>query len=343
MLAGPGVAMARHGFGFEGSEGVKLRVTFVTGTAVLLAAVVALAGQGTILRYKWAAGQDDRYRLTQKITATVSGLPGGATQTIEQALTQVVRMQVTAVAADGTATVKLTFDSVRMEMATPNGTVIIDSAAKEKPSDPAGMAAYTTLSAMVGEAVTLTLRPSGDVQNVEGMTKIFDKITAVLPAGGAADPMLASIKAGLSDEAMRQMFSQSLAAFPDRAIAPGESWTSTFEIPQPMIGRLTGTRTSTLTAIDSTGSSPMARIAVAVAMKPAAEGQPAAGPAGLSITMGESKATGETLFDVAKGQVQRSTVTSDVPMSMGMTGPDGQKVTMQNAVHTVMTFELVPR
>jgi hypothetical protein len=110
-----------------------------------------------------------------------------------------------------------------------------------------------------------------------------------------------------------------------------------------MLGRLTSVRTSTLTAIDQAGGSPMARIAIAVAMKPVAEGQPAAAPPGLTIAMGESKAAGETLFDVANGRVQRSTVTSDVPMTMGMTGPDGQKVTMQNAVHTVMTFELVPR
>jgi hypothetical protein len=322
---------------------VRLRVTLVTGIAVACAAVGLLAGQGTTLRYKWAAGQDDRYRLSQKITATVSGIPGGGSQTIEQSLTQVMRMQVTAVAADGTATIKQTFESVRMEMATPNGMVVIDTDAKEKPSEPAAVAPFTTLTAMVGEAVTLTMRANGEVQNVEGMTRIFDKISAGLPAGGAADPTFASMKAGLNDEAMRQMFSQSLASFPDRPIAPGESWTATVEIPQPMLGRLTSVRTSTLTAIDQAGGSPMARIAIAVAMKPVAEGQPAAAPPGLTIAMGESKAAGETLFDVAKGRVERSTVTSDVPMTMGMTGPDGQKVTMQNAVHTVMTFELVPR
>lgn len=321
---------------------MRLRETFVTGVAVL-AAVVALAGQGTTLRYKWTVGQDDRYRMTQKVTANVSGIPGGGTQTVEQSLTQTTRMQVIAVGADGTATVRHTFESIRMEMASPNGPIVVDTAAKEKPAESPAASALATLSAMVGEAVTLTMRANGDVQNLEGMNKIFDKIAATLPGGGAGDPMLASIRAGLSDESMRQMFSQSLASFPDRPLAAGESWTSTFEVPQPMIGRLTGVRTSTLSSIDSTGSSPMARIAIAVTMKPAAESQPAAAPAGLTITMGESKATGETVFDVTKGRVERSTTTSDVPMTMAMMGPDGQKVSLQNAVHTSMTFELVPR
>ena len=48
-------------------------------------------------------------------------------------------------------------------------------------------------------------------------------------------------------------------------------------------------------------------------------------------------------FDVTKGRLQRSTATADLPMTMAMTGPDGQAVTIQNNVHTVITMELVPR
>jgi len=67
--------------------------------AVLLLSLPA-AGQGTTLRYKWTAGQDDSYRLTQKTTATMSGVPGGGPESVvvEQTITQVMRFRVADIA-----------------------------------------------------------------------------------------------------------------------------------------------------------------------------------------------------------------------------------------------------
>jgi len=313
----------------------------MTCAAVVLVALSSAADQGTALRYRWTVGQEDRYRITQKTTANVSGLPdaAGQTMTIEQTMTQTMRMRVASVAADGTATVQQVFDAVQMAMTSPTATLSIDTAATDKPADPSSAAMWTVLSAMVGETVTLTLRPTGELLNVEGMTKIADKMTAALP--GAFDPAIAALKTSMTDEAMKRTFSTAFAAFPERAVATGESWTNTFETAQPVVGTLSSTRTSTLSGLESAAGASMAKIAILVATKQTAEAQ--ANPGGMTITMGDAKTDGVMLFDLTNGRLQQSTMTADLPMTMGVTGPDGQKATIQNNVHTVLTMELVAR
>src|SRR6478735_4265417 len=95
---------------------VRSRIASVACSVLVLAAAASAAAQGTTLQYRWTAGQEDRYRLTLKTVATMSGMPGGGTQTVEQTMSQTTAMKVLSVAADGTATVQLTFEAVRMEM-----------------------------------------------------------------------------------------------------------------------------------------------------------------------------------------------------------------------------------
>jgi len=230
---------------------------------------------------------------------------------------------------------------MRFEMNGPTGPVVFDSAAKERPADPtmAGMA--DILGAAVGQTVTVVLRPDGEGVKVDGMEKILDKMTASLPTQGPMAAMASSIKAGFTDEAMRRMFSQSFGLFPAGPIAPGESWSGTFEMTQPVLGKVTSVRTSTLTGIESAAGGQTARIAIASTSKQTAESTPT--PPGMTLTMGEAKGSGETLFDVTNGRIQRSIVNSEMPMTMRMTGPDGQTATIQNNAHSTLTMELIPR
>src|SRR4051794_13762671 len=314
----------------------------MTCAAVLLLTLPA-AAQGTTLRYRWTAGQDDRYRLTQKTTATVSGVPGGGPESmvVEQTITQIMRLRVSEIAADGTATLQQTFESMRFEMTGPTGPILFDSSTKERPADPtmAGMA--DMLGATVGQTLTVVLRPNGEVVKVEGMDKVLDKMTASIPADGPMAAMANSLKAGFTDEAVRRMFSQSFAGFPAGPIAPGGTWSGTFEMTQPIIGTVSSVRTYTLSGIDSGAGAQTARIAVVSTSKQTAESAP--NPIGMTVTMGEAKGSGETLFDVTNGRIQRSVVNSDMPMTMRMTGPDGQSATIQNNAHSTLTMELIPR
>jgi hypothetical protein len=320
---------------------VRSRVAAVASAVLVFGMAWSAAGQGTVLQYRWTAGQEDRYKVTQKTVATVSGIPGGGTQTVEQSMTQTTVLKVIAAAPDGGATVQQTFEAIRMEMMTPSGPMVFDSSVKDRPSDPtlAGMA--TMLTGMVGEAITLVLKPNGDVVKVEGMSKLLEKVTAGLSADMAANPAVASLKSTFSDDGMRRTFAQSFGGFPANPIAAGESWTGTSEVVQPVVGTLSTVRTSTLKATENTGGSAVARIALVLAVKQSAEAPDAGLP--MKVTIGDAKGTGEVMFDVTKGRVQRSTVEMDMPMTMAMTGPDGQGVTLQNNVHTSVVMELVQR
>ena len=320
---------------------MRVRLAVVTCAAVVVLPLVSAAGQGTTLRYSWTPGQEDRYRVTQKVSATVTGIPGADTQTVEQTMTQTMVLRVMEVAGDGNATVRQTFEALRMEITTPAGPAVFDSSAKDRPSDPTMARVATMMTAMIGESVNVTFRPNGDVVKVEGMGRVIEKMTAALPAGAEADPVLQTIKASMSDDSMRRTVGQSFAVFPERPVTKGESWTSTFENTQPIVGTLTTTRTSTLSGVETTGGAAMARIAIATATKQAAEAP--AGGIPMKITLGDANGTGEMTFDVSKGRLQSSTATADLPMKMAMNGPDGQAVNLINTVHSVITLELVPR
>jgi hypothetical protein len=321
---------------------VRSRIASVACSVLVLAAAASAAGQGTTLQYRWTPGQEDHYRTTLKTVATMSGMPGGGTQTVEQTMSQTTAMKVLSVAADGTATDQLTFEAVRMEMTTPMGTMVFDSAVKEQPRDPMTAGLATLLTGMVGEAITVVLKPNGGVVKVEGMNRIFEKMSGALAADATTGPLVASLKSSMSDEAMQRTFGQSFSGFPDAPVAPGATWTNTSENVQPIIGTMNTVQTLTLQAVETTGGSAMARIGVVVALKQSAEA-PATAEMPMKITMGEAKGTGEITFDVTNGHAQRTTVDMDMPMTMAMTTPDGEFMSIQNSVHTTMVMELLRR
>ena len=123
---------------------MRFRLAIVScGVAALVGASV-LHGQGTTLRYKWQKGDEVRYRLTQQGTTSMSGVPGAGDMTVEQNFVQVMRMTVQEVAADGSATVRQTFEPVRIEMGMPDGKMVFDSASPNKPDNPMAAAMAST-------------------------------------------------------------------------------------------------------------------------------------------------------------------------------------------------------
>src|SRR5262245_17902537 len=91
--------------------------------ALLASTVSALTAvrQEVTLAYRWAKGETVLYRVTQQVTTTMSGVPGAGDLSFEQTMNQVLRSVPESIAADGTATLRQTVDSVRVEMRTPMG------------------------------------------------------------------------------------------------------------------------------------------------------------------------------------------------------------------------------
>ena len=160
----------------------------------------------------------------------------------------------------------------------------------------------------------------------------------IRPAGAAGQ----GLRSQLSDDALKNTLEQTfprLSAPPARA---DSTWNGEFSMGNPVIGRIIGRSTFTLKAIEGTPDAPLARIAVALALKQDGV-PPPSGPSGMVMTLGDARGAGEILFSVTRGQIQRSTMRTDLPSTMTMNGPDGSPATMGNKTTTTMTMELVDR
>jgi hypothetical protein len=308
-------------------------------TLATLAAGSAAAGQETSLRYRWATGDDVRYRVTVQTDITISGLPGIGVMTMEQNTVQVIRLVVETVADDGTASLRESLESMRMEVRSPIGNIVFDSAA-DNSTDAMTAVLQAIVSALNREPIAVSVLPSGAVVSVEGMSRVFETLAATLPTAITAAPEFKQIKASLTDEAMQNLFQQSLTVFPDRPVKPGDSWTGVFRTEAPMIGAQTGSQTTTFTGIDASRGISTARLGVTLTSKPAADSR-MHGPMGAVLEVADSKSEGEIFFDLARGRVQQSLLKTEAPMKMTMPGPDGTPMTVQSMVRGTMKMEIV--
>jgi hypothetical protein len=294
--------------------------------------------QDLTLRYKFAKGETLRYRMTQQSTSTISGLPGDMGEmTVEQTVTQVLKETVDDVAADGTTTLRATFESINVDMTTPMGRMAYDTAHPENASDPGSML-KGIFGNMVGESFTAVMTPAGAVQRVEGLSKISEKMFANLPPEAA--PMLGGLRQGLSDDAMKLNMSQSLVKFPDRALKAGDTWNDQVTSPNPMMGPVTVSSTSTLKAIEGAGDKQVARIASTLTVRQDST-TPGAGPMGMTVKMDEAKGDREVVFNVAQGRTEKVTTKMSMPMAISGTAPDGTALNMRSATRSVTTLELL--
>ena len=308
----------------------------------LVAVAAPLYAQGVTLRYRWNKGETLAYRMQILTTSQVSGMPGRGEATLQQTMTQTLKILVDDVAADGTATLKQTFDAVRMEMDGPMGKFVYDTASPSSTStNPMAQSMGKVLAAMVGETITVVQAPDGTVRRVEGATRIMDKIVKSLPADPSATAIAQALKTSLSDDALKATLEQSFTRMPDAPVKPGDTWKGAMNMGNDMIGKITGSVDFALKALDGAGDAATARIAIAMTMKQ--ESAPPSGPGGMVVKLQDAHGEGEMLFDVGKGRIRKSTMKSTMPSTITGQSPDGSPMSVQNNTTTSMTFELIGR
>jgi len=311
-------------------------------TLVLLCLSAAAADAQTVtLRYRWTKGESRTYRVTTQTDNAITGMPGGRVTT-SQTMTQVLKYAAEEVAADGSATVRQTFQSIRMETVNPSGKFVIDSGVPETSQNPMVEGMRAVLAAMAGESVVIELAPDGAVRRVEGASRIADKVSKVMAADPAAAQAGQGIRTSLSDEALKTTLEQTFPRLSGPPVKAGDQWQGALAMGNPAIGRISGRSTFTLKAIEGAADAAVARIAVALVLRQDVV-PPPSGPAGMVMTLGDAKGAGEIVFDVAKGFIQKSTMKTDLPSTVVMTGQDGAPATMENKAATTMTMELVDK
>lgn len=311
----------------------------------LVGAATTSFAQEVTLRYRWTKGEETRTRITHQASTTISAtaIPGGpGNGSVESSMSQVFRTIVEDVAADGTATLRQVIESVRMELDSPLGRTVFDSASKD--SDPTATPLSQTMSAaysaMIGQPLTMVVSPRGAVQKIEGMARLMERVLNAQPQDRIAPEVLDGFRNTFSDDTTRDMLGWGTAPFPDRPLHPGDTWEDHLSAIVPMLGATTTFRTWTLEGVETRGGVSLARLSAKLAIRadPAAP-QPALGP--IAIQTSESTGESELFFDIARGRVQRVTTALTQPMTMSSPAPNGGNMSLQMLIKSTLTLELV--
>jgi hypothetical protein len=307
--------------------------------AVALAFVCAqpLAAQNVSLRYQWKKGDTLRYRWTSQSNVTMSGIPGLGDMTVTSSLGQVVKMAVEDVAADGAATLRATFESAKVEIATPGGPIKYDSAAPPAATgDPVIDALGKVMGALVGASVTLTVTPIGNVPKLQGM----EELAARLKKAIGEEAAMTGLDAIFSNDSMMSSFAQNFARLPDKPVKAGDAWTSELKIANPM-APMVSSMTYTLKGIETTGGAQIARMATVSTLKSDGTASPNPIMPTMKVQVGAGAGDGEVIFDARLGRLRKSVSNSTMPMSMSMDAPDGTAISLQATTKSVLTIELI--
>ena len=191
---------------------------------------------------------------------------------------------------------------------------------------------------MVGEAISVTMASNGAVRSIAGTQRIIDKLMADLPRDPMAGGLAQNIKAMLGESALRSSLEQSFSRLPDGPVNPGDTWTAEQSIGADAIGKIVGTSTFTLKAVEGTGDAALARVAVSLSLRQ--QDVPAAGGS-MTMRLGNSKGQGELVFRVSQGIVEKNSMNTDMASTASVRGPDGNPLNLQNTTKTQMTMELI--
>lgn len=183
-----------------------------------------LAGAADAAELQWKLNKGDRlsYNIQSQMTtsSTVAGFDS------QSKVTQTMKMQWTVVdrAADNTAIVEQTIRQIIIEMS-PDGKnkLLFNSAAKDRPQDPIVRSLSNVYGKIVNQKFQVWMAPTGQIQDV----RVPEGLLETLKTAAAGSP------AGLDDEALKQLLSQTSVILPNRSVDIGDTWESaqTLELP----------------------------------------------------------------------------------------------------------------
>jgi hypothetical protein len=320
------------------AQEARVKIFPIGAVAAVMLLHTAAAHAQVTLQYRWKQGDVLVYKTTLKTNSVMSGMPGMGETSLDQTMSQRIRLLAAAVAPDGSVTLHQTTEAVSVEMSGPMGKVIYDSAdPKSAEKDEGAEALGKVFGGIVGTTISVTMTANGAIQRIDGVQKVLDKIMQDLPQDRSGGSMAQGLKSVLSAEAVRASLEQSFPRLPPQPVKAGDTWTGQMALGSEVTGRIGGTQTFTLTSVDAD----VATIAVALVLKQ--ETAPPFGPAGSTMKMGDSKGDGQIAFDVASGRIRTSTMKTEMPSTISTVGRDGRPAQMRQTTKTSMTMELVER
>jgi Family of unknown function (DUF6263) len=319
---------------------IRVVATTFAATLSLTAAPGSAFGQDITLQYHWTKGEEVKQRVVFQSTSTVSGLPDNVAGEVDTSLSQVVRTVVDDVAPDGTATLRSVFESIRWETRTPRDTMVFDTESSDPANSSAPAALKDMLTALVGQTLVVVVAPSGQVQKVDGMSRIVEKAAQSANPDPSTASLVETLKSNFSDDQLRNLLTRGSIQFPDRPLRLGDTWDGSVTMTNPVVGDQKTTTVFTLKDVDNSSGSRVATIATRVTTQNT--GEPKAGVAGLKMRVTGSSGEGEMIFDVTNGRLLRSTTRVTALTDMSMNGPGGNVMNLQSKSTSTMSVELQP-
>lgn len=169
------------------------------------------------------------YRMWMSTDQDITQDIAGQKITVKQVMGMGYRYEVQSVDNAGTATVKMTYDSIVVRNKTPMGEMEFNSANPEASKATPGTEAYR---AMLGAEFILKLTKAGKVESITGVEEMMGKIVngmgAMEPAQKAA--LEQSLKKMMSNEAMAETIERAMNIYPTTPVKIGDSWKQQMEV-----------------------------------------------------------------------------------------------------------------
>jgi hypothetical protein len=300
--------------------------------------VASTAGTGrkVLLRLRFRKGKVYKLAMVtdQKITQTVMG----RNQVIDQTMGFGFSFNALKVAANGTATVKVTYFSVKYRMRGPMGmSVFYDSSKPSSGSLPVMARPYAALK---GQSFTMEVTRKGKVLAVTGVDAIITHMVSKLgiPPGPKRAQVEATIRRQFGDQTVREMMENMMAIYPENKVGVGAVWSKTLVLKTGFPSIIT-TR-YTLKALKKN----VAVINATSVVKPNLK----AGP----VSMGQmkmrynlrGKQSGDMEMELASGLTTKARIVQKLAGKVTMSGhpklPAG--LTMDMKISSVIKFKPVP-
>jgi hypothetical protein len=280
-----------------------------------------VSAQEIMLKFGFQEGSQIVMQMTNRMEMS---MPGGFSS---QVMDQTVRMRQTVQSVDlsGDATLMVTTEHMRMEGIGPAGNQLYDSDTGDIPSDPAILGA----AAMVGQSYSMVVQPDGTVKSVQGIEELVEAMRTSFPPEVA--PMLDEM---FNADILIEIAQQGMQILPTDPISPGDSWQTSFTMPNPLLGEVTNNLTFVLDQVEERDGKTIALLSSTGEIVADAPD----GLEGLPMEMDvDAEMTGSLIFELDRGLVLSSITTNE--MTMTMSGPDGASMTMP--MTTVTSLELV--
>ncbi|MCE9594873.1 MAG: hypothetical protein K8S98_11850 [Planctomycetes bacterium] len=291
-----------------------------SAVALSVLSLVALAANDDQVTLRWKLKQGDslRYRMTQD-QSTESEMMGEK----ETHSGFVLRESVTAVAADGVATVGVKYEAAKLE-STGMGAMSYDSTRTgdaAKKNDPKLAKIFEP---MLQAQLSMKLEPTGRVVEIKGMQEMFEKSFG---AAASDNPMdVASImKDAFNEDAIKRLVE--INVFPAEPIAPGKKWNRAATQKLPMMGNLQFDFENTFVGVEEHAGVRCAKIQLGgkMTLEPVADKRMP-----MNVSMDSTSISGTMFFDLDKGRlVELETNTEmDMHLSAGGEASAGMKMDM---------------